>query len=90
MNATFNIKVSIDANNVTSSFGAEKVEDMDTTLMASVLKVFGDVQNKVRKQVAQFYGVRGLMENEPTNTDSSTEEEQAPVALDGQEENVLQ
>ena len=68
----------------------EKVEDMDTTLMASVLKVFGDVQNKVRKQVAQFYGVRGLMENEPTNTDSSTEEEQAPVALDGQEENVLQ
>ena len=54
MNATFNIKVSIDTNNVTTSFGSEKIEDMDTTLLASVLKVFGDVQNRVKKQVAQF------------------------------------
>ena len=30
MNATFNIKVSIDSNNVTTSFGSEKIEDMDT------------------------------------------------------------
>ena len=33
MNATFNIKVSIDTNNVTTSFGSEKIEDMDTTLL---------------------------------------------------------
>jgi len=55
MNATFNIQVSIDANRVSTSFGSGKIEDMDTALLASVLKVFGDVQNKVNTQVAKFY-----------------------------------
>lgn len=74
MNATFNIKVSIDTNNVTTSFGSEKIEDMDTTLLASVLKVFGDVQNRVKKQVAQFYGAK-----EPENA-PATEGEQTSNA----------
>lgn len=58
MKATFNIKVEIDSTAVSTSFGSEKIEDMDTTLLASVLKVFGDVSNRVKKQVAQFYGVQ--------------------------------
>lgn len=65
MNATFNIKVTIDNNNVTTAFGSEKIEDMDTTLLASVLKIFGDLQNRVRKQVAQFNGVKDQPENSP-------------------------
>lgn len=76
MIATFNIKVSIDTNNVTTSFGSEKIEDMDTTLLASVLKVFGDVQNRVKKQVAQFYGAK--------------EQAEAAPAQESQEENVQQ
>lgn len=57
MNATFNIKVSIDPNNVTTSFGTEKIDDMDTSLLASVLKVFSDMQNKLKAQVTKFYGI---------------------------------
>lgn len=57
MKATFNFTVDIDSNNVTTTFGSDKVEDMDTTLLVSILRVFGDVSNKVKKQVAQFYGV---------------------------------
>lgn len=55
MNAIFTIKVSIDPNNVTTSFGTEKIEDMDTTLFASVMKMFSDLQNKLKTQVAKFY-----------------------------------
>ncbi len=88
MIATFNIKVSIDTNNVTTSFGSEKIEDMDTTLLASVLKVFGDVQNRVKKQVAQFYGAK----EQPESAPATTEEEQAEAAptQESQEENVQQ
>ena len=88
MIATFNIKVSIDTNNVTTSFGSEKIEDMDTTLLASVLKVFGDVQNRVKKQVAQFYGAK----EQPESVPATTEEEQAEAApaQESQEENVQQ
>lgn len=68
MKATFNIKVDIDSCNVTTSFDSEKIEDMDTTMLASVLKVFGDVSNRVKKQVAQFYGVqKDQSDNAPTN-----------------------
>lgn len=87
MNATFNIKVSIDTNNVTTSFGSEKIEDMDTTLLASVLKVFGDVQNRVKKQVAQFYGAK----EQPESAQPATEGEQTSApAQESQEENEQQ
>ena len=76
MNATFNIKVSIDTNNVTTSFGSEKIEDMDTTLLASVLKVFGDVQNRVKKQVAQFYGAKEQPESAPATSNAPAQESQ--------------
>ncbi len=73
MNATFNIKVTIDNNNVTTGFGSEKIEDMDTTLLASVLKIFGDVQNRVKKQVVQFYGAKEQPESAPaTEGEQST------------------
>ena len=65
MKAKFNIAVEIDDINVMTSFGSEKIENMDTTLLASVLKVFGDVQNRVKKQVAQFYGAKEQSENAP-------------------------
>lgn len=87
MNATFNIKVSIDTNNVTTSFGSEKIEDMDTTLLASVLKVFGDVQNRVKKQVAQFYGAKEQPESTPATEGEQTSN--AP-AQESQEENEQQ
>ena len=75
MKATFNIKVEIDSCNVMTSFGSEKTEDMDTTLLASVLKVFGDVSNRVKKQVAQFYGVQ-----KEQGDNSSANEETAETA----------
>ena len=78
MNATFNIKVSIDSNHVTTSFGSEKIEDMDTTLLTSVLKVFGDVQNKVKSQVAKFYGVPAQERANTEEPDSNTETSAAP------------
>lgn len=82
MNATFNIKVSIDSKNVTTSFGSEKIEDMDTTLLASVLKVFSDVQNRVKSQVTKFYGIQ---KEQPENADS--QEQNAADAAATQEEN---
>ena len=66
MKATFNFTVTIDSNNVTTHFGSDKIEDMDTTLLASLLKVFGDVQNKVKKQVAQFCAEKGQPESVPS------------------------
>ena len=50
MKAKFNIAVEIDDSNVMTSFGSEKIENMDTTLLASVLKVFGDVGNRVKNR----------------------------------------
>lgn len=87
MNATFNIKVSIDSNNVTTSFGSEKIEDMDTTLLASVLKVFGDVQNRVKKQVAQFYGAKEQPEN---ITETESEQTTSAPAQESEEKNEQQ
>lgn len=78
MKATFNIKVDIDSCNVTTSFDSEKIEDLDTTLLASVLKVFGDVSNRVKKQVAQFYGVqKDQNDNAPANEETA---EAAPAS----------
>lgn len=72
MKATFNIKVQIDSNNTSTCFGAEKIEDMDTALLTSVLKVFGDVSNRVKKQVAQYYGVqKDMSDNVPVNEDAT-------------------
>lgn len=72
MKATFNIKVQIDSNNTSTSFGAEKIEDMDTALLASVLKVFGDVSNRVKKQVAQYYGVqKDISDNIPVSEETA-------------------
>lgn len=66
MKATFNFTVKIDTNNVTTLFGSDKIEDMDTSLLASLLKIFSDVQNKVKKQVAQYYAEKGQPENVPS------------------------
>ena len=74
MNATFNIKVNIDSNNVSTSFSSEKNEDMDITLLTSVLKVFSDVQNRVKAQVAKYYGISKEQPETPAN------EEAAPAA----------
>lgn len=87
MNATFNIKVSIDSNHVTTSFGSEKIEDMDTTLLASVLKVFGDVQNKVKSQVAKFYGVPAPERANAEESNSNIETSAAPENEDETAEN---
>jgi len=73
MNATFNIKVSIDSKNVSTSFGSEKIEDMDTNLLASVLKVFGDIQNRVKTQVVKFYGIQKQENNTPATEDEAVE-----------------
>ena len=85
MNATFNIKVEIDSCNVTTTFGSDKIEDMDTTLLAAVLKVFGDVSNRVKKQVAQFYGVQ---KDQNDNTPASEEREEAAPATSTTESQV--
>ena len=78
MKAKFNIAVEIDDSNVMTSFGSEKIENMDTTLLASVLKVFGDVGNRVKKQVAQYYGVQNDQNsNLPANEETAG---QAPEA----------
>jgi len=85
MKAKFNIAVEIDDSNVMTSFGSEKIENMDTTLLASVLKVFGDVGNRVKKQVAQYYGVQNDQNsNLPANEEAAG---QAPEAshVDNQE-----
>ena len=74
MNATFNIKVNIDSNNVSTSFSSEKNEDMDITLLTSVLKVFSDVQNRVKAQVSKYYGIS---KEQPETT---ANEEAAPTA----------
>ncbi len=87
MNATFNIKVSIDSNHVTTSFGSEKIEDMDTTLLTSVLKAFGDVQNKVKSQVAKFYGVPAQERTNTEELDSNTETSAAPKNEDSYADN---
>jgi len=86
MKAKFNIAVEIDDSNVMTSFGSEKIENMDTTLLASVLKVFGDVGNRVKKQVAQYYGVQNDQNsNLPANEETAG---QAPEAshVDNQED----
>ncbi len=70
MKATFNIKVEIDDNNVSTGFGSDKIENMDTTLLASVLKVFGDVQNRVKAQVTKFYGIQ---KEQPDNAPATVE-----------------
>lgn len=81
MIATFNIKVQIDSNNASTSFGAEKIEDMDTALLASVLKVFGDVSNRVKKQVAQYYGVqKDITDNTPANEETTDTAQEIPNA----------
>ena len=77
MNATFNIKVSIDSSKVSTSLGSEKIVDMDTTLLAAILKVFGDVQNRVKAQVSKFYGSQ---KEQPENMPASEEE---PIAVEG-------
>lgn len=54
MIATFNIKVNIDNNNVTTDFNCEKIEKFDTVLLAQVLKVFGDIQSRIGTQINKF------------------------------------
>ena len=71
MNATFNIKVNIDSNNVSTSFSSEKNEDMDITLLTSVLKVFSDVQNRVKAQVAKYYGISKEQADSPANEEAA-------------------
>ena len=71
MKATFNIKVQIDSNNASTSFGAEKIEDMDTALLASVLKVFGDVSNRVKKDIT---------DNTPANEETTDTAQEIPNA----------
>ena len=86
MHATFNIKVNIDTDNVSTVFGSERIEDMDTTLLASVLKVFGDVQNKVRTQVAKFYDLQKGQINEAVQ-ETEQEGDQPEQAPEEQPEN---
>lgn len=83
MNAKFNITVNIENNNVTTSLGSEKIDEMDTSLLTAVLKIFGDVQNRVKKQVTQFYGAKEqpegatapLAEEEQSHEDEGSEKQ---------------
>ena len=86
MKAKFNIAVEIDDINVMTSFGSEKIENMDTTLLASVLKVFGDVQNRVKKQVAQFYGAKEQPESAPATEGEQISNAPAQESQEGNEQ----
>lgn len=85
MNATFNIKVSIDNSHVTTSFGAKEIENLDTMLLAAVLKVFGDVQNKVKSQVAKFYQTEIADAEEEKNKEEETTIESSDDMLNKEE-----
>ena len=72
MIATFNSKVNIDNNNVTTDFNCEKIEKFDTVLLAQVLKVFGDIQSRIGTQINKF---NSTTKNQP-ETPAEQEQEQ--------------
>lgn len=83
MNATFNIKVTVDSNHVVTSFGSDRIENMETTLLAGILKIFGDVENKVKAQVAKYYGTDS---KEPeTEKPETAEQPQTPAQPESNE-----
>lgn len=77
MNATFDIKVNITSDNVTTGINCDKMEDMDPTMVSTVMKMFVDLQNRIRTQMMKFYGVQ-------KDNDGNAEEEQkeAPASQD--------
>lgn len=56
MHATFNVQVEIDSSNITTKLDTEKISDMDTELLTSVLKCFSDLQKRLRNTTARYIG----------------------------------
>lgn len=73
MNATFNIKVNIDAAGVVTKFNSEKIDDMDTGLMTAVLKVFSDMGNRVKMQMDKYYINKEQIEASVEKTETDAE-----------------
>lgn len=87
MNATFDIRVSIETDKVTTCFCSERIEDMDTQLLTAVLKVFGDVKNRVKKQVAQFFGVAKEQQDNVPADEEEAQMTTAPITPNNQTTN---
>ena len=86
MNATFNITVSIEDDMVTTTFGSEKIEKMNTSLLTSVLKEISNVENRIKTQVMK-YSFMTLGQNKQMNDEAySTDDVQNETAKDAEEQ----
>ena len=86
MTATFNITVNIEENMVTTCFGSERIENMDTTLLAAVLKEISNVENRIKTQLIKHYGVlKNVHQSQEERTD---EEVPAQAATISEEDNA--
>lgn len=72
MKAEFDIKVNITSENVTTGINCEKMEDMDPTMVTTIMKMFVDLQNRIRTQMMKFYDVQ-------KDNDNNAKEEQKDV-----------
>ena len=78
MKATFNFKVAIDNSNVSVSLDIpEKVEDMNITLMKSIMDITSGIEKKIKKMVAPF-GDEQKTEEEPENQKTTEETAETP------------
>lgn len=74
MYVQLNLQIEINNDKVQSFLRTGKLEDADTNLLTIILKVFGDVQNRVQTQISKFNNAQAIKDvaAETSETEEST------------------
>ena len=68
MKAVFNVKVNITEENVTTAVDCDEMKEMDPMMVSTLMKIFIDLQSRIRIQTSKCYGTLKEQQNAATTS----------------------
>lgn len=68
MKAVFNVKVNITEENVTTAVNCDEMKEVDPMMVSTLMKIFIDLQSRIRIQMSKFYGIQKEQQNVATTS----------------------
>lgn len=68
MKAVFNVKVNITEENVTTSVNCDEMKEVDPMMVSTLMKIFIDLQGRIRTQMSKFYRIQKEQQNAATTS----------------------
>ena len=68
MKAVFNVMVNITEDNVTTAVDCDEMKEVDPMMVSALMKIFIDLQSRIRTQTSKCYGILKEQQNAATTS----------------------